>query len=195
MKEQEFDKDREGTTGAEERKEMGEDIQGAITNNEENNTEQEMTQSDEAMEALRSERDEWQDKYVRLLAEFDNYKRRNARERTELVQTAGKDVIVSLLEVLDDADRALAQITTSDDLAANREGVSLVFNKLTGYLQSKGLKEMECAGDSFDPELHEAIAEIPVPTEELKGKIVEVVQKGYYLNDKLIRYAKVVVGK
>jgi len=135
------------------------------------------------------------DKYLRLVAEFDNFKKRNARERIELIQTAGKEVITSLLDVLDDSDRAEKQLQQSDDIIHAREGVQLVFNKLRSVLQSKGLKAMESINTDFDVEKHEAITEIPAPTEKLKGKVLDEAQKGYYLNDKLIRFAKVVVGK
>jgi len=144
---------------------------------------------------LLEELEEQKDKYIRLFAEFDNYKRRSAKERIELIQTAGKEVITSMLDVLDDCDRAEKQIQKSDDLQQLKEGVQLVFGKLRNTLQAKGLKAMESIGTEFDVEKHEAITEIPAPTEELKDKIVDEVQKGYYLNDKIIRFAKVVLGK
>ena len=146
-------------------------------------------------EKLRSELQEQKDKYLRLFAEFDNYKRRTAKERIELMQTAGKEVITSMLDVLDDCDRAEKQIQSTTDLNQIKEGVQLVFNKLRTTLQSKGLKAMESIKTEFDVEKHEAITEIPAPSEDLKGKVVDEVTKGYYLNDKLIRFAKVVVGK
>ncbi len=144
---------------------------------------------------LQQELDEQKDKYIRLFAEFDNFKRRNAKERIELIQTAGKEVITSMLDVLDDCDRAEKQLQNSEDLTQIKEGVQLVFGKLRNTLQSRGLKAMESIGTSFDVEKHEAITEIPAPTEALKDKIVDEVQKGYYLNDKIIRFAKVVLGK
>jgi molecular chaperone GrpE len=148
-----------------------------------------------AVDKIQGELDELKDKYVRLVAEFDNFKRRNAKERIELIQTAGKEVITSLLDVLDDSDRAEKQIQTSKDLTQIKEGIQLVFNKLRNTLQSKGLKPMESIQTDFDVEKHEAITEIPAPTPALAGKVVDEVQKGYYLNDKIIRFAKVVVGK
>ena len=147
------------------------------------------------LEKLKTELGEEKDKYLRKVAEFDNFKRRNARERLELMQTAGKEIITDLLNVLDDCDRAQKQFETSDDLAAVKEGVLLVFNKLRTALQAKGVKAMETLQQEFNPDLHDAITEIPAPSEELKGKIVDEVTKGYYLNDKIIRHAKVVVGK
>jgi molecular chaperone GrpE len=129
------------------------------------------------------------------MAEFDNYKRRTAKERMELIQTAGKDVIVSLLDVLDDCDRAEKQLTVSDDISVQKEGIQLVFNKVRSTLQAKGLAAMESIGKDFDAELHEAITEVPVPDDKQKGKVIDEVTKGYLLNEKIIRFAKVVVGK
>ena len=150
--------------------------------------------TEDEMEKLQAQLTEQKDKYIRLLAEFDNFKRRNAKERIELIQTAGKDVIASMLDVMDDCDRAEKVMQTSDDVVVIKEGIQLVFNKLRNNLQSKGLKAMESINADFDVEKHEAITQIPAPTEELKGKVLDEIQKGYYLNDKLIRFAKVVVG-
>lgn len=150
---------------------------------------------DGEVEKLKAEVQEQKDKYLRLFAEFDNYKRRTAKERIELMQTAGREVITSLLDVLDDCDRAEKQIQSTNDLTQIKEGVQLVFNKLRSALQSKGLKAMESVKTDFNVEKHEAITEIPAPSPELKGKVVDEVTKGYYLNDKIIRHAKVVIGK
>jgi molecular chaperone GrpE len=149
------------------------------------------------VEKVSAELSEQKDKYLRLLAEFENYKRRTSKERIELIQTAGKDVIVALLDVLDDCDRAEKQLENNEDdnLKEIKEGILLVFNKLRSTLQAKGLKPMESIGSDFDVEKHEAITEIPAPTEKWQGKVMDEVQKGYYLNDKIIRFAKVVVGK
>lgn len=146
-------------------------------------------------EKLQAELAEQKDKYLRLMAEFDNFRRRTSKERLELMQTAGKEVIVSLLDVLDDCDRAEKQLQTTDDSTQIKEGIQLVFHKLRNTLQGKGLKPMESVQTEFDVEKHEAITEVPVPDESLKGKVIDEVQKGYYLNDKIIRFAKVVVGK
>jgi molecular chaperone GrpE len=146
-------------------------------------------------EKLEAELKELKDKYMRLLAEFDNFRRRTAKERLELIQTAGKDVIVSLLDVLDDCDRAEKQMQSATDLETQKEGIQLVFNKIRSTLQSKGVKAMESVNTNFDVEKHEAITEVPAPDKKSKGKVIDEVQKGYYLNDKLIRFAKVVVGK
>ncbi|TMI95024.1 MAG: nucleotide exchange factor GrpE [Bacteroidetes bacterium] len=145
------------------------------------------------LETLRNELGEMKDKFIRKVAEFENFKKRSGKERVELIQTAGKEVIVDMLEVLDDCERAEKQMSSIDDNA--KEGVMLVFNKLKSLLTAKGLKPMETINKEFNPDIHEAITEIPAPTEDLKGKVIDEIQKGYYLNDKIIRYAKVVVGK
>jgi molecular chaperone GrpE len=147
------------------------------------------------MERLRGELEEAKDKYLRKVAEFDNFRRRNAKERLDLIQTAGRDVITDMLDVLDDCERAEKQLMTSGDNDAVREGVLLVFNKLRSKLQAKGVRPMETMHQAFNPDLHEAVTEIPASTTELKGKIVDEVLKGYYLNEKIIRHAKVVIGK
>ncbi len=146
------------------------------------------------VEKLKNEIQEQKDKYLRLMAEFENFKRRTAKERIELIQTAGKDIVVSLLDVLDDCDRAEKQLGGTADITVQKEGIQLVFNKLRSSLQAKGVKAMESIHTEFDVEKHEAITEIPAPTEDLKGKVLDEVTKGYYLNDKIIRFAKVVVG-
>ena len=143
---------------------------------------------------LKNELDIQKDKYIRLVAEFDNFKRRNAKERMELIQTAGKDVITSMLDVLDDCDRAEKQMNTEDPEQI-KVGVQLVFNKLRTSLQSRGLKAMDSVNTDFDVHKHEAVAEVPVKDESKKGKVIDEIVKGYYLNDKLIRFAKVIVGK
>jgi len=151
--------------------------------------------TENAVEKIQVELDEQKDKYMRLFAEFDNYKRRNAKERIELIQTAGKEVITAMLDVLDDCDRAEKQLQNSDDTEQIKQGVQLVFGKLRNTLQAKGLRAMESINTEFDVEKHEAITEIPAPAAALAGKVLDEVQKGYYLNDKIIRFAKVVVGK
>jgi molecular chaperone GrpE len=135
------------------------------------------------------------DKYIRLYAEFENYKKRTSKERYDLIKTAGQETVVAMLPILDDFERALKQIKISTDVVALQEGIELVYNKFKTTLEQKGLKEMESKEQEFNPDLHEAITEIPAPTEELKGKNLDEVEKGYYLFDKIIRFAKVVVGK
>ena len=146
-------------------------------------------------EKLKAEILELKEKYVRQAAEFDNFRKRSAKERLELIQTANRELMVSLLPILDDSERAEKQMDTSNDAAAIREGVKLVFNKLRNTLGSKGLKAMQSIGKEFNPDEHEAITEIPAPSEDLKGKVVDEMEKGYNLGDKIIRFAKVVVGK
>jgi molecular chaperone GrpE len=155
----------------------------------------EMGANDEELDRLREEVQQQKDKYLRLFAEFDNFRKRSARENMELRQTAGKEVIVSLLDVLDDCDRAEKQLQTATNIDQVREGVQLVFSKLRSTVQAKGVKAMQSIHTDFDVEKHEAITEIPVQDPSLKGKVIDEIQKGYYLNDKLIRHAKVVVGK
>ncbi|WP_113653879.1 nucleotide exchange factor GrpE [Pedobacter namyangjuensis] len=147
-----------------------------------------------AEEKLQHENSALNDKYLRLFAEFDNYKRRTQKERVELLQTAGKDVVVSLLPVLDDFERALKATENATEVSAIRDGIMLVQTKLKSILTQKGLKEVESVNTVFDTDLHEAITKIPAPTDDLKGKVVDELEKGYTLNDKVIRFAKVVVG-
>jgi molecular chaperone GrpE len=147
------------------------------------------------LEVFREELQAQKDKYLRLFADFDNFRKRTARENLELRQTAGKEVIIALLDVLDDCDRAEKQLQQEDDINQLKEGVQLVFNKLRSVLQGKGLKAMESLHTDFDVEKHEAITEIPAPNDELKGKVLDELQKGYYLNDKIVRFAKVIIGK
>lgn len=154
----------------------------------------ELSAREEELDKLKEELQDQKDKYLRLFAEFDNYRKRSARENLELRQTAGKEVIISLLDVLDDCDRAEKQLLAADD-SPLKEGVQLVFSKLRSVLQGKGLKPMQSINTDFDVEKHDAITEVPVQDPALKGKIIDEVQKGYYLNDKIIRHAKVVVGK
>ena len=167
-------------------------IEEAVQQAENQKPEEQNTVSEE--EKLRAEVAELNNKFLRLYAEFDNFKRRTSKERIELLQTAGKDVLTSLLPVLDDFERALKSMGTATDVNAVKEGIELVQSKLKNILTQKGLKEMESKGTTFDADFHEAITNIPAPSEDLKGKVIDEVEKGYYLNDKVIRFAKVVVG-
>ncbi len=147
-----------------------------------------------AEERLQVELEKEKDKFLRLFAEFENYKKRTSRERMELFKTAGQEVIGSLLPVLDDFERALREISKSSDQELFK-GVELIDNKLRETLRSKGLSEIEVKeGDVFDPELHDAITQIPAPDKKLKGRIIDVVEKGFRLGEKVIRHPKVVVG-
>ncbi|OQY96090.1 MAG: nucleotide exchange factor GrpE [Sphingobacteriales bacterium UTBCD1] len=150
---------------------------------------------DPELEKLKTELEDLKDKNLRILAEFDNFKKRNAKEKIELIQTAGREVIIDLLDILDDCDRAQKQIEKSNEVKEIREGILLVFNKLRNTLQSRGLKVMKTINEDFNPDLHDAITSINAPTEDQKNKILDEIAKGYFLNDKIIRHAKVVVGK
>lgn len=146
-------------------------------------------------EELQAKADELQDKYLRLFAEFDNYKKRTMKEKVDLMATAAKGTLSALLPVLDDFDRAKMNAESDDSAEPFSEGVSMVYQKLFNILSQKGLSPMESTGEIFDPELHEAITEIPAPNEDMKGKVVDTIEKGYKLKDTIIRHAKVVVGK
>lgn len=139
--------------------------------------------------------DEYKDKFVRLYAEFDNYRRRTNQEKLDLIVSANGSLLKDLLPVLDDFERAIANNEQLDDVAALREGFKLIQAKFKQILLSKGLKEMEAKDQLFDADLHEAIANIPAPEDALKSKVIDEVEKGYYLNDKVLRFAKVVVGQ
>ncbi|MFT5512204.1 MAG: molecular chaperone GrpE [Bacteroidia bacterium] len=138
---------------------------------------------------------ELNDKYLRLYSEFDNFRRRTQKERAELIKSAGKDILSDLLAVVDDFDRTLDAMDKTEDVKGFTEGVKLVQQKFVGVLQKQGLSHFETKGETFDPELHEAITKIPAPSDDLKGKVVDVIEKGYTLNEKVLRYAKVVVGE
>ena len=135
------------------------------------------------------------DKYLRLSAEFDNFRKRTLKEKMDLMKNASESVIVSFLPVIDDVERAIKAIETSNNLETTKEGISLIYNKFKDFTKQNGVVEIEAKGLELDTDHHEAITKIPAPSEELKGKIVEVLQKGYMQNDKVIRYAKVVIGE
>ena len=147
------------------------------------------------LNTLREELQAQKDKYLRLFADFDNYRKRTDREQREREEFAGRKIITALLDVLDDCDRAEKQLAASKESKETKSGVLLVFNKLKTVLQSQGVKPMDSIGTPFDTEKHEAVAEIPAPGPELKGKVLDEVTKGYYLNGKILRFAKVIVGK
>ena len=157
-------------------------------------SEEEKEESTEEEVDIQSELSEAKDKYLRLYSEFENFRRRTAKEKIDLISSANKDLIVDLLPVLDDFERAMKSLEGEESKAA-REGMELISNKFRKTLDQKGLKEIEVGpGDAFDEEFHEAITQIPAPSEDLAGKIVDVVEKGYQLGDKVIRFAKVVTG-
>ncbi len=137
---------------------------------------------------------EWQDKYLRLSAEFDNYRKRTLKEKVDLIKTASADIMLKILPVIDDFERAIGYFDNNNPDAANN-GIILIYDKLRDILAQQGLKEIEALNKEFDTDIHEAVTKVPAPEENLKGKVVDVIQKGYFLYDKVIRYAKVVVGE
>lgn len=168
---------------------------------EENTTDEvEETKEDETPEQSEEEKlaekvNELNDKYVRLSAEFDNYRRRTLKEKMELSKSAGEGLLLSLLPVVDDFDRALAHIDEAKDIDALKEGIKLIYNKFNEYLKQQGIKEIEAKEKDFDTDLHEAVTKIPAPIEDMKGKVIDCIEKGYTLNEKVIRFSKVVVGE
>ncbi|WP_423126779.1 nucleotide exchange factor GrpE [Gaoshiqia sp. Z1-71] len=156
---------------------------------------QKKDQAREQVEKLENELAEIKDKHIRLQAEFDNFRKRTLKEKMELMKSAGESVLMNILPVIDDFERALTAFREIEDENPLKQGVTLIYNKFQDFLKQNGVKEIEAKEKDFDTDLHEAITKIPAPTEELKGKIVDVVQKGYLLNEKVIRFAKVVIGE
>jgi molecular chaperone GrpE len=153
------------------------------------------TKAEEQLEKAETELLEMKDKHVRLQAEFDNYRKRTLKERMELLKTASESVLINILPVIDDFDRAMQMLEAVENDSQTKEGVKLIYNKFQDFLKQNGVKEIEAKEQDFDTDLHEAITKIPAPAEALKGKVVDVVQKGYFLNDKVIRFSKVVIGE
>jgi len=145
-------------------------------------------------EEYQSKVNELNDKFLRLYSEFDNFRKRSLKEKIDMSRTASEDVIKDLLPVLDDFDRAIASMKDTDKVEAVKEGVELIYSKMKAIFTTKGVKEMKSIGENFDTDFHEAITSIPAPTEDLKNKVVDEIQKGYLLHDKVIRFAKVVTG-
>jgi molecular chaperone GrpE len=150
---------------------------------------------EEQLEKTEKELAELKDKHLRLQAEFDNYRKRTLKERMELLKTASESVLTNILPVIDDFERALQTLEQVEKDDHIKDGVKLIYNKFQEFLKQNGIKEIDTREKEFDTDLHEAVTTIPAPSEELKGKIVDVVQKGYYLNDKVIRFSKVVIGE
>ena len=144
---------------------------------------------------LKQKYDELNDKYLRLMAEFDNYRKRTLKEKMDLTKYAEEDVLKGILKVVDDMERAINNLDTAADMNAVKEGVELIYKKFKSFLETRGLKEVEAMHQELDTDKHEAVAKFAAPSEDLKGKIIDVVEKGYYLHDKIIRYAKVVIGE
>jgi len=157
--------------------------------------EPEVEASDEELAALHVKIAELKDKYLRLAAEYDNYRKRTLREKADLVQTAGQSLLKDILPVVDDFDRGIEAASNTEDMDAVRTGMELIYNKLKDFLTNNGVKEIDAMNEPFDTDWHEAVTNIPVSDEEKKGMIVDVIQKGYMLHNKVIRYPKVVVGE
>lgn len=173
------------------------DVESGDSVEETNEKEEDSDQEEEAASKEKSPEEEiaeLNDRFLRLYSEFDNYKRRTAKERLELFKTAGEDIIVSLLPILDDFDRAMKAAEDSGEGKELKKGIELIKNKLTTTLEQKGLEPMNSMGTTFDTDNHEALTKIPAPKKKLKGKVVDVIEKGFFLNGKVIRHAKVVVG-
>jgi molecular chaperone GrpE len=173
-----------------------EDVNTASTQADNDTTQEEVVEQLSPEEQLKSDLQQEKDKFLRLFAEFENYKKRTSRERVELFQTASKDVMVSMLPILDDFERALLHIDEDKEAEELRKGVLLIYNKLLNALQQKGLATIDVrAGDAFNADHHEAITQIPAPTADLKGKIIDVIEKGYKLGETVIRFPKVIIGQ
>lgn len=182
-----------------EKEEGNKEAEAASEKESEEAGEEAKSDADKRMEDLQQQLEDINEKYLRLFSEFDNFKKRTAKEKSELIKSAGEDVIGELLPVLDDFERAIASNkeieAEGDQVEQLKNGFELIYNKMKKTLESKGLQEMEAEGEEFNTDRHEAMTRMPVEEEDKKGKVVEVVQKGYYLNDKVLRYAKVVVGE
>lgn len=171
-----------------------EEKKGFLKKDKKDKCKEQITALEKKVEEMEAKAAKDKDDYIRLMAEFDNYRRRTAQEKLEIVSMASVETIKGLLPVLDDCERALQVLKDSDDSDAAKEGTELIYNKLMTYLKSKGLAVIEALGQPFDTDVHEAVAQFPVQEEEKKGKVFDVVQTGYTLNGKVIRFAKVVVA-
>ena len=181
------DQEQEEVKGVAEDQELQAEISSEAT--EEQETE------DNRIEEMEQRWREMNDKYLRLSAEFDNYRKRTLKEKTELIKSAGERILGEILPVMDNFERALQSMETATDVPALREGVELIYSTFKDFLTQQGVQEMECIHAEFNPDLQEAVTKIPAPTEEMKGKVVDCIQKGYTLYDKVIRFPKVVVGE
>ena len=191
MKEKNIDKE----PIKEEQKVQEENIEEKVKGSNADNVSEDSAEQNAKSSEVADEASEWKDKYLRLVAEFDNYRKRTLKEKMDLIASGGEDVIKSLLAIMDDIDRALDAMTKSNDIEAIRQGIMLIHQKLLDTLHAKGVEEISAIGQELDTDLHEAVAKFPVAEEEKKGKVIDVVQKGYKLKDKVVRFAKVVVGE
>ena len=192
-------------------KKTAEDVENTVTINQPEKEKEEITDQDnevknsspkkskktntKKLDELKNKYEEVNDKYLRLSAEFDNYRKRTLKEKMELTKSAGESLLVNILPVMDDFERALDNIEKAKDLTAMKEGIALIHNKFREFLKQNGVEEIISKDQDFDTDIHEAITKFPVESDEQKGKVIDVVQKGYMLNDKVIRFAKVVVGE
>ena len=191
MKEKNIDKE----PIKEKQKVQEENIEEKVNGSNADNVSEDSAEQNAKSSEVTDEASEWKDKYLRLVAEFDNYRKRTLKEKMDLIASGGEDVIKSLLAIMDDIDRALDAMTKSNDIEAIRQGIMLIHQKLLDTLHAKGVEEISAIGQELDTDLHEAVAKFPVAEEEKKGKVIDVVQKGYKLKDKVVRFAKVVVGE
>ncbi len=179
--------------------EKNETEQGVVDNEKLNEElkalEQKTVEQEEQIKLLEEKSQSLQDKYLRLSAEFDNYRKRTLKEKTELIKTASEDLLVHFLPFMDDIERGLEATNISQDIEGVREGMNLIYGKLKDFLAQNGVKEIEARDQEFNADFHEAVTKIQAPSEEMKGKVVDVIKKGYILHDKVIRYPKVVVGE
>ncbi|MFY0644795.1 MAG: nucleotide exchange factor GrpE [Bacteroidia bacterium] len=167
-----------------------------VEEQEEVQNQEENAQEEKAAELSPEDKiNELNDKYLRLYSEFDNFRRRTAKERLDLLRNASEELMQELLPIMDDFDRAAKAMADSDDISSIKQGVELVHHKFKSTLENKGLKKFRVVGKAFDPDFHEAVTKIPAPKKKLKGKVVDVIEEGYMINDKVLRYAKVVVGE
>ncbi len=181
---------------AEEKKEVQpEERKKEATSKKKSSSKSRKEKKEDTIKALESKLEEISDKHLRLQAEFDNFRRRTLKEKSELIKSAGESVLVNLLPVIDDFERAIESLKDIDDKEPSKEGMLLIFTKFQEFLKQNGVNEIEAMHQDFDLDLHEAVTKIPTPSEDLKGKNVDVIQKGYTLGDKVIRFAKVVIGE
>lgn len=175
-------------------KEEEQATQQAANDEEQGDAAETQNKEQDPLAELQSKYDELNDKYLRLYSDFDNFRRRTAKERIDLLKSGGEDIFKVLLPVLDDFERAMQNMETAQDVPSVKQGVELIYHKLFKEMSNKGLKKMETIGQPFDSDFHEALTQIPAPSEKMKNKVVDEMEKGYFLNDKVIRFAKVVVG-
>jgi molecular chaperone GrpE len=183
-----------GSKEAEEKKVDGQKQKSAGTRLKTTRTKKKPEESSK-LKALEQELQEQKEKYLRLSADFDNYRKRTMKEKIELSKQAGEDIFASILPVLDNLERAMKSIEEAKDLDAVKEGMQLIYNMFKEYLGQQGVKEIEAMHQEFDTDLHDAVTKIPTPEKKLKGKVVDVIERGYFLNEKVLRYVKVVIGE